>query len=114
MPSTQREVMTPVPEVAENVTPVLAPDYKSMYINFVQAGYTPFDIGLLVGESAGYTVDGGKHFVEFKAKLVMTPLEAKVLAKIIGRTLEAYEKQFGVIEVPAVAWPKDEEQSEGV
>lgn len=72
-------------------------DYKTIYVNFVQSGMTPYDISLVVGENTG--VFGNAMEIELKAKITMSPLEAKVVTEILLDTVQRYEKQFGEIKV---------------
>ncbi|HEX9120811.1 MAG TPA: DUF3467 domain-containing protein [Terriglobales bacterium] len=76
-----------------------SPEFRTVYTNFVQAGYTPFDVSLLIGESIGPDAKGNA-VVEFKSRITMSPAEAKVVHKILGDLIMAYEKQFGAIQLP--------------
>ena len=78
------------------------PNFQSYYTNFVQAGFTPFDISLLIGEAAGIDPATNKFMAELKAKITMSPTEAKVVLKIMLDTINAYEAQFGKIVIPSV------------
>ena len=77
------------------------PNFQSYYTNFVQAGFTPFDISLLIGEAAGIDPATNKFMAELKAKITMSPTEAKVVLNIMLNTIRAYEAQFGKIVVPS-------------
>jgi hypothetical protein len=76
-----------------------SPDFKTLYVNFVQSGMTAFDVSLIVGENHGVD-EKGEGVIELKAKLTMTPLEAKLVAAILADSVKRHEKQFGEISVP--------------
>ncbi len=76
-----------------------SPDFKSIYSNFVQSGFTAFDIYLSFGETVGGTPDGTLP-VEMKARVSMAPLEAKLVTLILASSVQKYEAQFGKIQVP--------------
>ena len=99
---TPKTPIAPVAAVApKSLTPVItnAPDFKSLYTNFAQSGFTGFDIYVIFGEAAGPNPDGTMP-VEMKAKVTMTPVEAKLVALIIAASVQKYEAQFGKITVP--------------
>jgi len=77
---------------------VFAPDFKTIYTNFVQGAFSPLDIFLVVGEGMGPGIDG-KPFVVQRAKIIMAPVEAKIVAAILNQAIAQYEKQFGRIVV---------------
>jgi hypothetical protein len=77
-----------------------APDFRSIYANWVQATFSPHDISMMVGESfqTGPQIVG----VEHKARIIFSPLEGKLLSVILRKIVETYETQFGEIVVPHV------------
>ena len=75
-----------------------AADFKSIYVNFAQTAAGPTDISLGVGE-AGPT-QAGIVEVEMKARLVMAPLQAKIMLMMLVQVIQQYEKQFGKIAIP--------------
>ena len=84
---------------------VRASDYKTIYTNFVQFGITAFDISFLLGDTAGVNEEDG-FVVDLKARVVMTPSEAKLAFMFLGNTLREYEKKFGPIVIPPLAIPE--------
>ncbi|MGA9647560.1 MAG: DUF3467 domain-containing protein [Candidatus Korobacteraceae bacterium] len=98
----------PPEENANNVTAVPTPemeviraaDYKTIYTNHVQGGVTPFDISLEIGEAGGYNKHTNKWTVDLKAKVTMSPTEAKVVLAILAGTIKSFEEQFGPISIP--------------
>jgi len=77
-------------------------EYSSMYINWVQPSFTPFDISLLVGQAGNrekvVLTDQGAVEIEIKARLAFHPAEAKIIAHLLLQTIENYEKQIGDLE----------------
>ena len=111
-------VNTPTPtnvEQQQQLSPtfVRVPDFKAIYTNFIQAGYTAFDISFLLGETAG--VNEGKLMIETKARVAMSPLEAKMFLVMVGTVIQKYEAQFGTIIVPAgISAALGSDETEGV
>jgi Protein of unknown function (DUF3467) len=95
------------PNPASTVEPVavLAPDFKLIYTNFVQASFTPLDCSLILGEALG--VENGRFTVQNKARVTMSPTEAKIVARLLLNTVRSYEKQFGEITVPDSMMPPE-------
>jgi hypothetical protein len=79
---------------------VRSPDFRSIYTNFVQSAYTPYDISLMLGETAG--LEDGRWLVENKARLIMSPPEAKVVLIVLQGAIENYERVYGEIKPPQV------------
>lgn len=77
-----------------------AADFKTIYVNFAQTAASPMDISLGVGE-AGPTNTGVVE-VEMKARLVMAPMQAKVMLGMLFQVIKQYEDQFGKIVIPGV------------
>jgi len=85
----------------KTLTPVItnSPDFKALYTNFAQSGFTGFDIYVNFGEATGPNPDGTLP-VEMKARVTMTPVEAKFVALIIAASVQKYEAEFGKVTVP--------------
>ncbi len=78
---------------------VRVPNFQVLYTNFVQSSVTPFDIALLIGQSTGF--DGQQRLVvEHHARLIMSPLEAKIVNKILEGAIAQYEGIHGRIPEP--------------
>jgi hypothetical protein len=75
-----------------------APDFKSVYVNFVQTAASPTDISIGVGEAS--PTQTGIADLEMKARLVMAPLQAKIMVAMLIQAIQQYEKQFGEIVIP--------------
>jgi hypothetical protein len=93
-----------------------APDFKSIYTNFAQTAAGPTDISIRVGEAS--PSDTGIVGVEMKVRLVMAPLQAKIMAGMLVQVIQQYEKQFGKITIPQevlsqlpAGWPLGESKS---
>lgn len=84
-----------------NSTPMIrqSHDFKSIYANYVQSVFSPLDIVLLFGEVLSVQTDGGFQ-VETKARVTVTPAEAKILYSVLGNTIANYESRFGEIKIP--------------
>ena len=85
----------------DNPTRTTAPDYKTIYTNFVEAGYGPFDISLAFNESV---LDGDNFMVTRLARVIMTPAEAVAVIDILKNVINNYEQTWGKI-VPPVFQP---------
>jgi uncharacterized protein DUF3467 len=75
-----------------------AADFRTIYVNFAQTAANVMDISLGVGE-AGPT-QAGVAEVEMKARLVMAPLQAKIMLGMLFQVIQQYETQFGKIMIP--------------
>jgi len=75
-------------------------DFKSIYVNFAQTAAGPTDISIGVGEAL--PTETGIPDIEIKARLVMAPLQAKIMLALIYQVVQQYEQQFGKIVVPPV------------
>ena len=91
----------------------LSPQFRTIYTNFVRAGYTPFDVSLLIGENVGPNNEG-KLVVQYQARVTMAPTEAKVVHKILGDLIQAFENQFGPIALPKGLELATGQRAEGV
>lgn len=102
---------------APKITPMLASqmpilmqdkDFKTIYTNFVNANYSPFDIVLMLGELMGPAPDG-KQVVLQRAKVVMSPVEAKIVAAILNGAVSKFEKRFGRLVISRELMPREVE-----
>jgi len=71
------------------------PDLQTAYANFARIAHSPADIvldfaHLLPGEAKAL----------IRARVVMSPLSAKLLHRALGENLARYEAAFGVITLP--------------
>jgi hypothetical protein len=83
---------------------VRADDFQTIYFNHAQGSISAFDLALTLSQaSAG----GDRVILEQKAKVIFSPLEAKVLQKILANLLLQYERQFGAVNVPDGVMPID-------
>jgi hypothetical protein len=101
--------------MADDVTRINAPDFKTIYTNFVEAGYGPFDISLLLSQS----VIAGTMTLTHLARVMMSPAEARVFLGVLQQAIDGYEHTWGKI-VPPVFQPdlnkaesKEEQKTEG-
>lgn len=75
-------------------------DFKSIYANWVQGSFSPHEIWVLIGES--FPNGPQSVSVEQKARLIFSPLEAKLLSIILHKIVSAHEEQFGTLLIPRV------------
>lgn len=70
-------------------------DLQSVYANLVRIAHSPAD---LVFDFAHLLPGEGKAVI--KARILMSPLSAKLLYRALGENLARYEAAFGEITVP--------------
>jgi hypothetical protein len=99
---TPKEVPAQPPLREANVT--FATDFKTVYTNFIQGQFSPFDMSFLIAEALGPGPDGRPMILQ-KVRITMAPMEAKILLMIIADGLKKYEDQFGKISIPPEAMP---------
>jgi hypothetical protein len=68
--------------------------FQNFYTNAAKINSTPFDIALIVMER----LDSKNATV--KARIVMTPLHAKMLVEALTEHLEKWEAKYGEIQMP--------------
>ncbi len=73
-------------------------DFKTVYANWVQTGFGPFDISLLFGDAV--PSDLAVFEVEHKVRVQLNPAEAKILVAMLAECVNNYEKVFGKIHIP--------------
>jgi hypothetical protein len=81
-------------------------DFRTIYTNFVQAAFTPYDVSLVLGESE--INDSGQLIVEQSARVVMSPAEAQAVVGILANAIMAYEQTWGKIVSPKMQEQKTE------
>jgi len=86
------------PVIASKVEIKKSADFKSIYVNWAQGTSSPYDVLLNLGEAS--PGDSGGTDVEHKVRVIFSPLEAKMVAYILAKTLQEYEAQFGTIMIP--------------
>lgn len=79
-----------------------APDFKTIYTNNAAFGTTVFDLSITFGEISDVDQSGPEPVavVTQYARVVMSPIHAKILAYVFQKQVEAYEKRFGSINIP--------------
>ena len=91
----QKQQTEPVKPETQIVYP---PDFKLLYVNHIQSTFTTFDLSFSMGEAVG--VEGDKFIIQAKARVTMSPVEAKIFLKILTDTIKNFESQVGTIVVP--------------
>jgi hypothetical protein len=73
-------------------------EYRTIYANWVQAAFGPFDISMLLGTAFAHPTQ--EMIVEQAARVVFSPIEAKLTAMILTNVIKSFENQFGEIKIP--------------
>jgi hypothetical protein len=94
---------------SDNKIRVEAPDFKTIYTNFVESGYGPFDISIVLSQSV--INSEGNMVLTHLARVMMSPAEAQILIGVLQQTVETYEQTWGKI-VPPVFQPTLEKKNE--
>jgi hypothetical protein len=73
-------------------------DFKSYFANWVSATFSVHEVSMVIGES----FQTGPETVEVsqKARVIFSPVEGKLLMVILRKIVDAYEVQFGRINIP--------------
>ncbi len=77
-----------------------SPDFGSIYANWIQAQFSMNELSLLIGEA--FSANGILE-IEQKARIVIAPLQAKLLTAILAKVVTTYEQQNGKINIPESA-----------
>jgi len=75
-----------------------APDFRTIYTNNAKFAITPFDFSFILNEVT--ETEKGEVYVEQKARITMSPLNAKIFAFVLTQNVANFEKQFGEIHIP--------------
>jgi hypothetical protein len=76
-----------------------ADDFRTIYVNWVQIAAGPIDLSIILSEAHPSGPTGFE--VENKTRVMITPLQSKILLAILANTLQGYEAQFGEIKIPS-------------
>ncbi len=85
-------------------------NYVSVYSNYAQAGYTPWDLRITFSETRDIGQD--KIILDDLVTITINPALALALVKVIQSNLQGYEEQYGKIKVPAPPTGDQEVKSE--
>lgn len=87
----------PTPEQPKQtrITIDLPKDLKPVYANVVFINYTPAEMVIDFGQVLPRTPRGA-----LTARIIMSPIHAKLLHAALGQNIANYEHQFGEIRVP--------------
>lgn len=77
-----------------------ASDFKQVYANNVQIGFSSFDMGLTFGQITGE--EDGKTVIEETVRILMPRELGKLLAGLLMQNVISYEQQFGEIKIPTL------------
>ena len=70
-------------------------DLEAIYTNFAVIGHTPSEVIIDF-----VRILPGNPRAKVQARVLMTPMNAKLLLKALGENLERFEAQFGPIVIP--------------
>ncbi len=73
-------------------------NYVSVYSNYAQAGYTPWDLRITFSETK--EVGNDKVVFDDLVTVTLNPALALALVQVIQGNLQGYEAQYGKIKVP--------------
>ena len=79
---------------------IFAPDFRTIYTNFVEAGFGPYDISLTLVESS--IDDESTVVLKRLAKVIMSPAEAQTVVTIMQDAIRSYESTWGKIVQPVL------------
>jgi hypothetical protein len=88
------------PRIAESKKTIRAADFKSLYLNHLQVGFTRFDFQMVLGLVEVSNAEEYHDTVQETACVKMTPGYAKALVQDLVRTLQGYEELYGEISIP--------------
>jgi hypothetical protein len=75
-----------------------SPDYRSIYVNNVKFGITAFEFSIIFAEIA--ETPEAQLYIDQKAKIIMSPVHAKLFADVLLANIKNFEAQFGEIKLP--------------
>lgn len=87
---------TPTPERV--VTFRESSDFKSIYANWIQTSFGPFDISMVFGD---VQVSEATFEIEKRIRVQLHPAEIKILLAMLAGVIQNYENHFGKIILPA-------------
>jgi hypothetical protein len=95
---------TEKPELEQNVTgskrTVRSPEFRSIYLNHVQFGFTRFDFQMVLGSVEISRDEDAKQTTQETACVRMSPGYAKAFVQDMANTLAKYEQSYGEISIP--------------
>jgi hypothetical protein len=74
------------------------PEFQTIYSNNSSFSMSPFDFAFTLNEVTQN--EKGEVFVDQKARVVMSPLHAKIFTIVCAQNLKNFESQFGEINIP--------------
>ena len=85
---------------SSNLGPITrrGPEFRTIYSNNSGFSINPFDFAFTLNEVTQN--EKGEIFVDQKARVVMSPLHAKVFTIVLAQNLKNFESQFGEIVIP--------------
>ena len=74
-----------------------ADSFAEFYVNHCQVGFTPYDVFIFLSEAA-HGSDGNVHLRQ-KTRVVMSPIEAKLLIKFLTNAMVTFESTYGEVKI---------------
>ncbi len=93
-------------------------DFKQIYCIGANGGFTPFDFRIgFYNDIATIEESTGKMKIDrtISTEVILSPVAAKSLVRWLSGHIEAFEKQFGTINIPSLTTNQEsnQEKSEG-
>lgn len=99
-------------ETHESKRFVRTSDFKSLYLNNINFGFTRFDFQMVLGLVEISKAENYEAVVHETANVKMTPGYAKALVVDLAAALASYETKYGEIALPPVLEPPAKPGSE--
>jgi len=88
---------------------VRSADFKTVYTNFAQAAFTPWDMRIIFSLVGEHEIDN-VGIIE-QATVVMSPALTKALVNLLNHNIKQYESVNGEIKIPLSALPQGQQQT---
>lgn len=86
---------TKIGQESQRINIELPGDLEAIYANFAVISHSPSEIIIDLARLLPNSPKG-----KIYARVVMTPMNAKLLHRALGTNLEQFETQFGVVDLP--------------
>ncbi|MBE2198028.1 MAG: DUF3467 domain-containing protein [Anaerolinea sp.] len=100
MSEQQPESNIPVPPGPKQITIDMPREVPIVYSNVALISHTPVEVVLDFAQVLPRTPRG-----TVQARIIMTPMHAKMLQLALAQNVQNYEKQFGQIRIPSQSSP---------
>lgn len=90
---------------------IRSPAYQDLYSNNSGMSLTPYDASLTFGRFVNFS---GNQFIEELATIRFSPQQLAVLARSLSRASEAWQNEFGKIDIDNIPGLTVEQMGEGL